>query len=126
MGPVAAPGRTSSVAGRILFVRAGGGGIGGTEDAFQFLHQGISGDAEVVVHLSEIEEAGSDASAGVMLRESLAPPLGPWLKLVRSGGEVRAAVSANRQEWPRSVAARSPCRPMGCWASRWPGPEELV
>jgi hypothetical protein len=70
VGAVGAPGRTSSAAG-IFFVRASGGEIGGTADAFQFLFQPTAGDAELVAHLSELEAEDPEAKAGLMIRGSL-------------------------------------------------------
>jgi hypothetical protein len=132
VGAVQVPGRSNWRAG-IFFVRGSGREIGGTEDGFHFLFQTISGDGEIVAHLSEIEAAGPEGRAGLMIRgsrEAGAPfaaflvsrdgralfqmratagapaesreaigSAGMWVKLARDGDAIRAAVSANRQDW---------------------------
>jgi regulation of enolase protein 1 (concanavalin A-like superfamily) len=46
--------------------------IGGSSDQFNFIYQAISGDAEVVAHVSSISAASGSAKSGVMIRETLA------------------------------------------------------
>jgi len=63
----------ASYASGIFTVEGAGADIWGMSDAFQFVYQGIAGDAEIVARVTGIENTNTYAKAGVMIRESLAP-----------------------------------------------------
>jgi PKD domain len=62
----------ASYASGVFTVDGAGADIWGTTDAFQFVYQGIAGDAEIVARVTSIENTQTYAKAGVMIRESLA------------------------------------------------------
>jgi hypothetical protein len=49
----------------------GAGVLGGSSDSFLFMYQPLSGDGEIRARITSIEDTGSGARAGVMIRESL-------------------------------------------------------
>ena len=53
-------------------VTAAGTDIWGVSDQFRFVHQNVSGDATLIVHLTALTNTNSWAKAGLMLRTSLA------------------------------------------------------
>jgi len=56
-----------------LFSLAGAGlGISGTSDQVHFLYQAVDGDADVTVQVISVLAFGSEASTGLMMRESMA------------------------------------------------------
>ncbi len=61
----------SAAAATIVTVQGGGYDIWSTEDAFHFYYQEVSGDFDVVVHNSFLEDTSSYAKAGIMVRETL-------------------------------------------------------
>ena len=54
-------------------ITAGGAGIWGTADQFHFVYEPASGDLDLRLHVASVSAADSYSSAGVMIRESLAP-----------------------------------------------------
>jgi probable HAF family extracellular repeat protein len=133
VGDVGVQGSTFYAAGQFT-VSGAGTDIWGSEDAFQFAYQPVSGDAEIIARVTSIQDTNPFAKAGVMLRETLGassahvvldvrptgdiefmtrptagaetvfvagatqqPPA--WLKLVRRGGTVTGAVSADGVTW---------------------------
>jgi hypothetical protein len=52
-------------------VRGWGNDIWGTSDQFQFVYRSLSGDGEIVAHVDSVEDTGTSAKGGVMIRESL-------------------------------------------------------
>lgn len=72
VGAVGAAGRASH-AGGVFTVEAGGTDIWATADAFHYVYQPMSGDGEIVAHLTDLTvPAGSGWSlAAVMIREKL-------------------------------------------------------
>ncbi len=67
-----APAGDAIPAGGGLDVRGGGRGMGGTRDEFQFRHAPRTGDFDVRVRLGSLSRTDAWASAGLMVRESLA------------------------------------------------------
>jgi regulation of enolase protein 1 (concanavalin A-like superfamily) len=63
---------SASYASGTFTVQGAGADIWGTSDAFQFVYQGIAGDAEIVARVASIQNTNTYAKAGVMIRESLA------------------------------------------------------
>jgi hypothetical protein len=54
------------------FTQAGSGVIAGTSDKLRYTYQTISGDGEIIARISSLENTGTSARVGVMIRESLA------------------------------------------------------
>ncbi len=52
----------------------GGLDIGGTSDQFQFVYQPMTGDAQLVAWLGNLQATDTSAKAGVMIREALTGP----------------------------------------------------
>ena len=59
-------------AGGCIEAYAGGTGLAGVADQFQFIHRGVSGDAQITARISELATA-TDGRVAVMLRENLTP-----------------------------------------------------
>jgi len=53
-------------------IQGGGANIGGGADAFRFVHQPSSGDCSSTVRVTSVPNTGTNAKAGVMIRESSA------------------------------------------------------
>jgi hypothetical protein len=53
-------------------VRGGGGDISGASDRFRFLHQGVSGNTELIVRVASLVQTNGWAKAGLMIRASTA------------------------------------------------------
>jgi hypothetical protein len=51
----------------------GAGTLSGTADAFQFLYQPMSADAEIRAQLNSVSNTSTNARVGVMIRETLTP-----------------------------------------------------
>ena len=63
-------------------LQGAGTGITGTADACRFVYQTASGDCDVIVRVSSLNNTGTEAKAGVMIRESLnanARTAGVWV-----------------------------------------------
>ena len=69
-------------------VRGAGADIWGGADAFQFVYQPISGDAEIVARVVTIQNTHTFAKAGVMLREALTAGSRHVILDARPGGAV--------------------------------------
>ncbi len=54
----------------VCFMRAGGSGIGGTNDGFHFLRQPRIGDVQMTVRLQNLEAIDAEAKAGIVISES--------------------------------------------------------
>ncbi|MEI8140949.1 MAG: Ig-like domain-containing protein [bacterium] len=54
-----------------VFSVSGAGNISGTADKFRFVYQVLSGDGEIKARVSSLQNAGTGAKAGIMIRESL-------------------------------------------------------
>ena len=117
----------SSYAGGVFTVRGGGNDIWGTADQFQFVHQALSGDGEIVAHVTGQAPTDPWAKAGVMIKQSTiagspyallavtpgngvnfqsnfnnsvgGPAGASWLKLTRSGNTVTSYASVDGQTW---------------------------
>ena len=61
---------SASVTGGVYTVQ-GAGDIGGSSDSFRFLYQPLSGDGEIKVQISSVQNTGNNGCIGVMIRESL-------------------------------------------------------
>ena len=75
-GDVGSPAsRGSASASNNTFTVVGAGlGIGGTSDEFQFVYQPMTGDAQLVAWLGNLQATDTSAKAGVMIREALTGP----------------------------------------------------
>ncbi len=70
VGAVAAPGQTQETAEGVR-VTGSGADIWNTADEFRFRYQLFSGDGEIVVRVTSLDQTDGWAKAGVMIRESL-------------------------------------------------------
>lgn len=130
-GPVVSG--SSSYAGGVFTVKGGGNDIWGTADQFQFVHQGLTGDGEIVAHVTGQTATDPWAKAGVMVKQSTAagspyamlavtpangvnfqsnftnsvggPAGATWLKLQRTGNTVTSFASTDGQTWTQVGAA---------------------
>jgi hypothetical protein len=71
IGPVSLAG-SSSLANGIYTVTGAGADIGGTSDSFHYVYQTLSGDGQIVVRVTGVQNTSSLAKAGIMIRASLA------------------------------------------------------
>ena len=62
---------SSSLSGSTWTVKGAGSDIWGSNDAFQFNYQQVTGDGAIIARVTDIQAASSFAKAGVMIRESL-------------------------------------------------------
>ncbi|NIA31649.1 MAG: T9SS type A sorting domain-containing protein, partial [Actinobacteria bacterium] len=53
-----------------FYLKAGGLGLGMTEDAFHFVYQKLSGDGSITAKLESVDDLGVGAFAGIMMRRS--------------------------------------------------------
>jgi hypothetical protein len=54
-----------------LYTVQGAGNLSSSSDNFRFLFQNLSGDGEIRAQINSLQNAGSSALSGVMIRESL-------------------------------------------------------
>ena len=54
------------------FTQAGSGVIGSTSDKLRFTYQTLTGDGEIIARISNLQNTGSSARVGVMIRDTLA------------------------------------------------------
>lgn len=88
-----------------VFTLSGAGNISGSADNCRYVYQALSGDGEIRARVASLANAGANAKAGVMIRESLTgssrhatvslSPAGQLEFLVRTstGGSVNSTVS---------------------------------
>jgi CubicO group peptidase (beta-lactamase class C family)/regulation of enolase protein 1 (concanavalin A-like superfamily) len=88
IGDPGAVGMESFNNGQVTFAAAGNG-IGSTIDNFYFLHQNLTGDGTILLHILNIENNSSTAQWGVMIRESLDPGSKHALLSVSSGSAAK-------------------------------------
>jgi hypothetical protein len=63
--------------GQTLSVQTTGQGIGGTSDDFRYVFRTLTGDGEIVAHVSGFANTSLPSSAGVMFREPASPTSAP-------------------------------------------------
>ena len=63
---------SAAFSGGTYTLQGAGAGITGTADACRFVYQTASGDCDVIVRVESLTNTGTNAMAGVMIRESLA------------------------------------------------------
>jgi regulation of enolase protein 1 (concanavalin A-like superfamily) len=63
---------SSSYSSGVFTVKGAGSDIWGTADAFQFAHQSVNGDGQIVARLASLQNTSANAKAGVMFRGSVA------------------------------------------------------
>ena len=63
---------TATVSSGVLTITAAGTDIGGSSDEFGFVYQHIVGDADITARVDALDAKGGYATAGVMIRKSLA------------------------------------------------------
>lgn len=68
IGASIAPGRAASSNG--VYTVSGAGSIGGTADSLRYVYQALSGDGEIRARVTALQNAGTGAKAGIMIRES--------------------------------------------------------
>jgi glucose/arabinose dehydrogenase/regulation of enolase protein 1 (concanavalin A-like superfamily) len=124
---------SSSYAGGVFTVKGGGNDIWGSADQFQFVHQSLTGDGEIVAHVTGQTSTDPWAKAGVMIKQSTAagapyallavtpgngvnfqsnfnssaagPTGATWLKLTRTGSTVSSFASVDGQTWTQVGSA---------------------
>ncbi|MCM8525088.1 MAG: hypothetical protein NE327_01120, partial [Lentisphaeraceae bacterium] len=69
-------------------ISASGADIWGSNDAFGFIHQDISGDIEMVAKVNSLTNTNSWAKAGVMIRETLNPDSKHAMSIITPGNGV--------------------------------------
>ena len=79
VNPVVLPG-TASYTNGVLTITGSGEDIEDTADAFQFVHQPLVGDGQIVAHILSITGADALAEVGLMFRESLDSGLKPCVR----------------------------------------------
>jgi fibronectin type 3 domain-containing protein len=67
-----AGGGAGFISGRNATVLGGGANIATTSDQFNFLYQPLSGDGDIIAHVTSFDGTNTLAKAGVMIRSSLA------------------------------------------------------
>jgi hypothetical protein len=72
IGSVAVAGNARSENG-VFVIRGSGEDIWEDADAFHYAFQELDGDGEIVARVTEFENTGRDAKAGLMIRETLEP-----------------------------------------------------
>ncbi len=87
VGSVGAAG-SASYSNGVFTVAGAGADIWGTADAFRYVYQGTSGDAQIVARVASIQNTNTYAKAGVMLRESLAAGAAHVILDVKPDGSV--------------------------------------
>jgi len=70
-------------------VLTGGGDLSGPSDAGTFVWQTLSGDGQMVAHVTSLDQAGSDSRAGIMIRDSLTPKSAHAFLGINGGGDFR-------------------------------------
>jgi regulation of enolase protein 1 (concanavalin A-like superfamily) len=66
-------GGSAAFAGGTFTVKGSGADIGGTADAFNYVHQTLTGDGSLIAHVTGLGNTNPKAQAGVMIRETLDP-----------------------------------------------------
>lgn len=101
-----------------IYIVSGAGNISGTADKFRFVYQVLSGDGEIKARVAALQNAGTGAKAGIMIRESLtsgsrhaslsllANGQVEFLRRSSTGGTVKSSVSTGNvapNNWIRLV-----------------------
>ncbi|MFZ2657832.1 MAG: glycosyl hydrolase [Victivallales bacterium] len=72
VGAASGGGKTFDPATGAYTVKGGGSaGIGGTTDAFYFVHRTLAGDGEIVARVGDVSQINASSKAGLMIRETL-------------------------------------------------------
>jgi IPT/TIG domain len=66
-------------------VQGGGVGLYSDTDAMHFVYQGLSGDGQIIARLVSLQQSGSSAAAGLMIRTSLSSNAGVALSYDAQG-----------------------------------------
>ncbi len=105
-----------------VYTVSGAGNISGTADKFRFVYQVLSGNGEVKARVASLQNAGTMAKAGIMIRESLtsgsrqtslsllASGKLEFLRRTSTGGSVKTTVSTGNvapNNWIRLVRKSS-------------------
>ena len=87
VGAVGIAGSASFNSGQFT-IKGAGGDIWGTADAFQFVHQPMSGDGQIVARVLSLQNTDANAKAGLMFRASLAPAAAHVILDVEPSGNI--------------------------------------
>jgi regulation of enolase protein 1 (concanavalin A-like superfamily) len=101
VGSVGRAGSASYASGTFT-VSGAGADIWGTVDSFHYVHQSVSGDVEMVARVATMQNTGTFAKAGIMLRESLASNAAHVILDVTPGGTIefmRRASTGGSTAW---------------------------
>jgi hypothetical protein len=101
------------------FTHAGSGSIGSTADKLRFSYQTLTGDGEIIAKISNLQNTGSAARVGVMIRDSLAAnAMGIFIGMSESnsyrwdrrsstggstGGSTSSSIGTGPETWVRLV-----------------------
>ena len=112
------PAGSVQLAGGAFTITGSGADIWNSSDAFQFAHQSLTGDGELIARVGFVANPGGDpwAKLGLMMRETLAPESRNVMTLLSSGNgnsfQYRAStaggcgfVKAGNRPWIRLVRA---------------------
>jgi regulation of enolase protein 1 (concanavalin A-like superfamily) len=87
IGSVSAPG-SASYSNGLFTVKGAGTWIWDTADSFHYVSQPVSGDVQIIAHVTSLQNTSTFAKAGVMLRESLSPNAANVVLDVRPNGAI--------------------------------------
>ena len=90
---------SASYSSGVFTVTGAGSDIGGSADSFQFVHQSLAGDGEIVVRVTSEQFTDPGAKAGVMFRSTMTADSADVTLDVEPGGQIdfmsRAAAGAS-------------------------------
>ena len=87
VGDVGTPGNAVFAGGNFA-IQGAGADIWSTADAFTFMFQAVSGDAQITTRVTSLDATDTYAKAGVMLRASVDPSSPHVILDVRPGGQI--------------------------------------
>jgi len=88
-------------------ITGAGSNIWGSADGFQYVHQSVSGDVEIVARIASIQNTSTFAKAGVMLRDSLSASSAHVVLDVRPTGDVEFMTRSSSGAETTFIAAGS-------------------
>ncbi|MGE5357876.1 MAG: Ig-like domain-containing protein [Bacteroidales bacterium] len=95
----------------VFSVNGAGSSIGGSADSFQFVYRALTGDGQIVARLASMQNTGSNAQAGITLRESLAAGSRHATVDIKAGGGVEFLARATTNGSTKSVAKTNQALP---------------
>ena len=112
LGLVGLAGSTTATTGGTYTINAAGDGIWYGYDGFHFLYKKMSGDGQIIARVASLQNAGSNAKAGVMIREKLFSSAKHAAMLLTGDGNAvfrrRLSVEGDSNATSTSVSSVSP------------------